>query len=280
MKLVFFILPILIFIVVVFNRCTNFQTQNVKKASPKESFYDLSARTINGNDISMSDYKNKKILIVNVASQCGYTPQYKDLQNLHANFGDKLHILAFPSNDFLGQEPGSNEQIKNFCEVNFGIKFDMFEKISVKGKKIHPIFKWLSDKNKNVLCFYVALQQRGWTIDFERAIMEDEEEQHMSRWHMKHSRVDNYINTWYLVNKFDEKERNIILDSEFFFNSELMGCFNALTFTRKIDMKNKDLLKYFENYIDYNFAKQYNPSFVYPDVRVYCSTYLYTPESI
>ena len=149
MKLVFFILPILIFIVVVFNRCTNFQTQNVKKASPKESFYDLSARTINGNNISMSDYKNKKILIVNVASQCGYTPQYKDLQNLHANFGDKLHILAFPSNDFLGQEPGSNEQIKNFCEVNFGIKFDMFEKISVKGKKIHPIFKWLSDKNKN-----------------------------------------------------------------------------------------------------------------------------------
>ena len=119
----------------------------------------------------------------------------------------------------------------------------------------------LSDKNKNVLCLCVALQQRGWSIDFEKAIMEDEEEQHMYRWHMKHSRVDNYIDTWYLVNKFNERERNIILDSEFFFNPKLMRCFNALTFSRRIDMTDKDLLKYFENYIDYNFAKQYNPTF-------------------
>lgn len=149
MKLIFFLLPFLIFTIVVFNRCANFKTSNTVKTSPKESFYKLSAKTIDGLDVSMSDYKDKKILIVNVASQCGYTSQYKELQNLHSNYGDKVHILAFPSNDFLGQEPGSNEQIKNFCEVNFGVKFDLFEKISVKGKEIHPIFKWLSDKNQN-----------------------------------------------------------------------------------------------------------------------------------
>ena len=143
------------------------------------------------------------------------------------------------------------------CLVEESYYADASEKLNT----IINNYSELSDKNKNVLCLCVALQQRGWNIDFERAIMEDEEEQHMYRWHMKHSRVDNYIDTWYLVNKFDEKERNIILDSEFFFNSELMGRFNALTFSRKIDMKNNDLLKYFENYIDYNFAKQYNPTF-------------------
>ena len=116
---------------------------------PIESFYDLEAQSIDGNTIKMSDFKNKNILIVNVASKCGYTPQYKSLQKLHELYKDKLHILAFPSNAFLGQEPGSNKEIKKFCEVNFGVQFDIFEKISVKGNDIHPIYDWLSNETLN-----------------------------------------------------------------------------------------------------------------------------------
>tara|TARA_B100000287_G_C20644864_1_gene784767 strand:- start:1423 stop:2007 length:585 start_codon:yes stop_codon:yes gene_type:complete len=121
--------------------------QNGQK--PIESFYNLEAQSIDGNTIKMSDFKNKNILIVNVASKCGFTPQYKSLQKLHELYKDKLYILAFPSNDFLGQEPGSNKEIKKFCEVNFGVKFDIFEKISVKGNDIHPIYDWLSNENLN-----------------------------------------------------------------------------------------------------------------------------------
>jgi len=116
---------------------------------PIESFYDLEAQSIDGNTIKMSDFKNKNILIVNVASKCGYTPQYKSLQKLHELYKDKLHILAFPSNAFLNQEPGSNKEIKKFCEVNFGVQFDIFEKISVKGNDIHPIYDWLSNETLN-----------------------------------------------------------------------------------------------------------------------------------
>jgi len=129
--------------------CAKLSKKNINNKKPIVSFYDLEAKTIDGNIIEMSNFKGKNILIVNVASKCGYTPQYKDLQELHDTYKEKLHILAFPSNDFLGQEPGSNEQIKNFCEVNFGVKFDIFEKISVKGSKIHPIYRWLSDSKLN-----------------------------------------------------------------------------------------------------------------------------------
>tara|TARA_Y100001968_G_scaffold211892_1_gene195024 strand:- start:278 stop:868 length:591 start_codon:yes stop_codon:yes gene_type:complete len=122
---------------------------NVKNKKPITLFYDLEAKSIDGNLIKMSDFKDKNILIVNVASKCGYTPQYKGLQELYKTYKDKLHILAFPSNDFLGQEPGSNKEIKNFCEVNFGVQFDIFEKISVKGSEVHPIYKWLSSKELN-----------------------------------------------------------------------------------------------------------------------------------
>ena len=120
---------------------------NNKKAIT--SFYSLEANSIDGDVIKMSDFKDKNILIVNVASKCGYTPQYKNLQDLYKKYKDNLYILAFPSNDFLGQEPGTNEDIKNFCEINFGIQFDIFEKISVKGNNIHPIYNWLSNKKLN-----------------------------------------------------------------------------------------------------------------------------------
>ena len=129
--------------------CGSVNKINTDNIQPIKSFYSLRADDIDGNSISMSNYINKKILVVNVASKCGYTPQYKELQKLYNDYKDNLYILAFPSNDFLGQEPGSNQEIKTFCEINFGIKFDIFDKIAVRGSHAHPIYQWLSDKNKN-----------------------------------------------------------------------------------------------------------------------------------
>jgi glutathione peroxidase len=129
--------------------CAKVNKKNINNKKPLVSFYGLEATSIDGDIIKMSDFKNKNILVVNVASKCGYTPQYKGLQELYDTYKEELYILAFPSNDFLRQEPGTNDQIKNFCEVNFGIKFDIFEKISVKGKNVHPIYQWLSDAELN-----------------------------------------------------------------------------------------------------------------------------------
>ena len=144
MKFIFLMLSIMLV-----GNCGNLSKSNAENIEPIESFYHLNANDINGDSILMSNYKDKKILIVNVASKCGYTPQYRQLQELYDSYKDKLYILAFPSNDFLDQEPGSNQEIKAFCEVNFGIKFDIFEKISVTGGGIHPIYNWLSDESLN-----------------------------------------------------------------------------------------------------------------------------------
>jgi len=129
--------------------CMKLKHINNQNKKPDKSFYDLKAKDINGKEILMSDYKDKKILIVNVASKCGYTPQYESLQNLYEDYKGNLCILAFPSNDFLNQEPGTNQEIKTFCKTNFGVQFDIFEKISVKGDDIHPIYSWLSNKKNN-----------------------------------------------------------------------------------------------------------------------------------
>ena len=115
----------------------------------KNDFYDLRAISIDGDTISMDKFKNKTIMIVNVASRCGYTPQYSELQKLNMIYDSTLAILGFPSNDFLWQEPGDNDEIKLFCQRNYGVTFQMFEKTNVKGKKIHPIYDWLSSKDKN-----------------------------------------------------------------------------------------------------------------------------------
>ena len=114
-----------------------------------QSFYDFHAQDIEGNIISMNDFKGKKVLVVNVASRCGYTPQYEGLQKLYENYGDSLVVLGFPSNDFMWQEPGSNTEIKTFCKTNYGVTFPMFSKIHVKGRKQHPIYDWLSDSKLN-----------------------------------------------------------------------------------------------------------------------------------
>ena len=114
-----------------------------------ESFYTLSAKDINGKIINFSKFKGKKLLIVNVASKCGYTSQYKDLQELHRKYNDKITILAFPSNNFGFQEPGSNDQIEEFCETNYGIEFQLFEKSDVRGKNSNDVYKWLSSIESN-----------------------------------------------------------------------------------------------------------------------------------
>src|SRR5690606_36241587 len=114
-----------------------------RKNDISASIYDYSATSLEGKEISLSDYKGKPLLIVNTASKCGYTGQYADLQKLHDEFKGRLTVIGFPANNFLWQEPGSGEEIASFCERNYGVKFQLFEKISVKGKNQHPIYQWL-----------------------------------------------------------------------------------------------------------------------------------------
>ena len=107
--------------------------------------HDFTATTIRGEDKKLADYKGNVLLVVNVASECGLTPQYAGLEALNARFGDKgLRVLGFPANEFGAQEPGTNEQIAEFCSSKFGVKFDMFGKVVVKGEGIHPLFDWLT----------------------------------------------------------------------------------------------------------------------------------------
>ena len=110
------------------------------------SVYDFKMNSIEGEEIDFAKYKGKSLLIVNVASKCGFTPQYADLEKLHETYGDKVVILGFPANNFGSQEPGSNLEIAQFCEKNYGVKFQMFEKISVKGDDQHPLYKFLKEK--------------------------------------------------------------------------------------------------------------------------------------
>jgi glutathione peroxidase len=112
----------------------------------EESIYDFKIPSLDGKEIDFDQFKGKKIIIVNTASKCGYTPQYEGLQKLHEQYGDKVAILGFPANNFLWQEPGSNEEIASFCQKNYGVTFQMFEKISVKGKDKHPLYRWLEAK--------------------------------------------------------------------------------------------------------------------------------------
>lgn len=115
----------------------------------KQSIYDISINSLNGQPISLREFEGKKILFVNVASECGFTKQYKDLQALSDQFQDSLVIIGSPCNQFGRQEPGDASQIQNFCELNFGVKFLLTEKIDVKGSKQHPLYKWLTTKSLN-----------------------------------------------------------------------------------------------------------------------------------
>jgi len=116
----------------------------------QKSFHDFEVKTIEGETISLSKFKGKKVLVVNTASKCGLTPQYEDLQKLYQMYGgDDFVIIGFPANNFLKQEPGLNTEIKSFCIQNYGVSFPMMAKISVKGNDIHPLYKWLTTKTEN-----------------------------------------------------------------------------------------------------------------------------------
>ncbi|WP_423975751.1 glutathione peroxidase [Kaistella sp.] len=115
----------------------------------ENTIYNYKVESLDGKEINFADFKGKKILVVNTASKCGFTPQYADLEKLSKEYPDKLVVIGFPANNFGGQEPGSNQEIGAFCEKNFGVTFPMAAKVSVKGEDIAPLFKYLTDKDLN-----------------------------------------------------------------------------------------------------------------------------------
>ena len=127
----------------------NSQPTVIKNQMVPESFYDLEVPGIEGDTLSMSNFEGKYILCVNVASRCGFTPQYESLQALYEQYQDKPVIIGFPCNQFLGQEPGTQEEIATFCKRNYGVTFPLSEKINVKGKEQHSIYAWLTNKAYN-----------------------------------------------------------------------------------------------------------------------------------
>jgi glutathione peroxidase len=127
----------------------SFMTLYIQGFSQEKGFYDFKVKTLEGEDFDFSSLKGKKVMVVNTASKCGYTPQYKDLEELHEKYEGRIVIIGFPANNFANQEPGSAEEIRKFCTVNYGVTFQMMEKISVKGDDIHPLYKWLTSKDKN-----------------------------------------------------------------------------------------------------------------------------------
>jgi glutathione peroxidase len=139
------------------------------KKEVQGSIYDFKVRSLEGQEIDFSQYKGKNLLIVNTASHCGFTPQLADLEKLHEQYGDKVAVLGFPANNFLWQEPGDNNEIASFCQRNYGVKFQMFEKISVKGKDKHPLYKWLEAKSGKTptwnFCKYLV-DPNGNVVDF------------------------------------------------------------------------------------------------------------------
>lgn len=115
-----------------------------------KTLYDFTAKTIDGQDFDFSTLKGKKVLIVNTASKCGFTPQYEQLEELYKKYGgENFQIIGFPANNFMHQEPGSNDEIAEFCQKNYGVTFTMMEKIDVKGKDQHPIYAWLTEQSQN-----------------------------------------------------------------------------------------------------------------------------------
>ena len=119
-------------------------------AITQKTFHDFKVEDIEGRDFDLASLEGKKVLVVNTASKCGFTPQYEDLQKLYEEYGgEDFTVIGFPANNFLGKEPGSNEEIRAFCSANYGISFPMMAKISVKGKDMHPVYRWLTSKKEN-----------------------------------------------------------------------------------------------------------------------------------
>jgi glutathione peroxidase len=135
----------------------------------QDNFHQFKAKTLDGGELDFSTLKGKKVLVVNVASKCGLTPQYEGLQKLYDKYGgDNFEIVGFPANNFMGQEPGSSEQIAEFCQKNYGVTFTMMEKVSVKGKDQSPIYKWLTSKEEN------GVMDAAVSWNFEKFLIDEE----------------------------------------------------------------------------------------------------------
>ena len=135
-------------------------------------FYDFSAKNINGMEVSMKDYKGKVLLVVNTASKCGLTPQFEELESLYKEYKDRgFEILGFPCNQFAKQDPGSNKEIGQFCLINYGVTFNMFEKVDVNGPTAHPIYKYLKNEAKGVLSKEIKWNFSKFLIDSEGKVI-------------------------------------------------------------------------------------------------------------
>lgn len=131
-------------------------------------FYDFSALRMNGQEVSMDQYKGKVVLVVNTASKCGLTPQFKDLEEIYQEYKDMgLEILGFPCNQFANQDSGSNEEIHEFCQLNYGVTFTMFQKIDVNGENEHPLYKYLKNETKGILGKQIKWNFTKFLIDSE-----------------------------------------------------------------------------------------------------------------
>ncbi|HBJ1647966.1 glutathione peroxidase [Clostridium botulinum] len=132
------------------------------------NFYDFSAKKISGKEISMNEFKGKIILVVNTASKCGLTPQFKELEEIYKEYKEKgVEILGFPCNQFAKQDSGNNKEINEFCQLNYGVSFNMFEKIDVNGKDTHPIYQYLKNETKGVLSKEIKWNFTKFLIDAE-----------------------------------------------------------------------------------------------------------------
>jgi glutathione peroxidase len=160
--------------------------------SPKQTstFYKLQATDIEGKIFPFSSLKGKKVMLVNTASECGYTPQYKDLELLYERYLKKnFTIIAFPSNDFGSQEPGNDVQIHAFCTINYGVTFPIMSKVSVSGNNMHPVFKWLTTKSEN----NVSDNEVSWTFN---KYLIDENGNFVKHLSSKVTPFDKEITTW------------------------------------------------------------------------------------
>jgi glutathione peroxidase len=139
----------LVILSAIFISCAFTTAENTKKATAQTTIYQFKVEGLEGGVIDFASFKGKKILVVNTASKCGYTPQYKELEALYEKYKDKLVVVGFPANNFGGQESGTNKEIKEFCSQNFGVSFPMAAKVSVKGDDMHPLYQWLTQKSMN-----------------------------------------------------------------------------------------------------------------------------------
>lgn len=146
----------LILSIILLQACGSMSKKNIisnasnDKSNSEKSVYDFTMKNIDGEDVSLSTYKGKVLVVINTASKCGHTPQYESIETFYKKYKEKgVEVLGFPANNFLGQEPGSDDEIKSFCTLNYGVSFPMFSKISVKGEDINPLYTYLTAKSEN-----------------------------------------------------------------------------------------------------------------------------------